>query len=186
MTGTTKRGPQCCESLQCWICPSQWDQAQLLWVSGTRAKLCRIHRSLKSEERLKEHSYRRVSTTRTCYYCLYLLCSDFLRAPEITQPLQSCASPSFFPFSGGREIGSYYVFLEKNNYLQKQMYFNELILYFPRLFSFRFLAQSRCERQVAFDHILLEPSYTEASYALCQPLGCETLGELNITMLDFI
>lgn len=110
MTGTTKRGPQCRESLQCWIRPSQWDQGQLLWVSGTRAKLCRIHRSLKSEERLKEHSYRRVNTTRTCYYCLYLLCSDFLRAPEITQPLQSCTSPSFFPFSEGREIGSYYVF----------------------------------------------------------------------------
>lgn len=180
MTGTTKRGPQCCESLQCWICPSQWDQGQLLWVSGTKAKLCRVHRSLKSEERLKEHSYRRVSTTRTCYYCLYLLCSDFMRAPEITQPLQSCASPSFFPFSGGREIGSYYVFLEKNNYLQKQMYFNELIYIFQGFFHLD------SWHSLAFDHILLEPSYTEAFYALCQPLGWETLGELNIIMLDFI
>lgn len=65
------------------------------------------------------------------------------------------------------------------------MYFSELMHIFQAFLPLRFLTQSRSERQVAFVHILPEPSYTEAFHAFPRFLECEPLGVSNI-MLGFI
>lgn len=78
--GVCDRGPSSREvhravgALWCWILPGQgW----LLWAGGVRAELCRLYQSLQSKGGLKEHSSYSISTTRPCYYCLYLLSVTF-------------------------------------------------------------------------------------------------------------